>query len=168
MNKRIRLFLFLFFAFSGSALPAQGAGQLVAFSGEKAGTIVVRTGERRLYLVLESGQAFRYPVGVGRAGKQWSGATSIVSKRWMPAWSPPAEIRKDRPSIPSVIPAGSPRNPMGVAALVLAEDEYAIHGTNAPDTVGRFVSYGCIRMHNSDIADLFHRVNVGTRVVVTK
>ena len=168
MNKRIRLFLFLFSAFSGSALPAQGAGQLVAFSGEKAGTIVVRTGERRLYLVLESGQAFRYPVGVGRAGKQWSGATSIVSKRWMPAWSPPAEIRKDRPSIPSVIPAGSPRNPMGVAALVLAEDEYAIHGTNAPDTVGRFVSYGCIRMHNSDIAELFHWVNVGTRVVVTK
>jgi len=125
---------------------------------------VVRTGERRLYPVLESGKALRYPVGVDRAGKQWSGATSIASKRWMPAWSPPAEI----PSIPSVVPAGSPRDPMRVAAHVLAEDEYAIHGTNAPETVGRFVSYGCIRMHNRDITELFHRVNVGTRVVVTK
>ncbi len=37
------------------------------------GTIVVRTGERRLYLILDSGRAMRYPVGVGRYGKQWAG-----------------------------------------------------------------------------------------------
>ena len=55
--------------------------------------------------------------------------------------------------MPNVIPGGSPRNPMGVAAMTLAGGEYAIHGTNAPGSVGGFVSYGCIRMLNADITD---------------
>jgi len=55
---------------------------------------------------------------------------------------------------------------MGVAAMTLAGGEYAIHGTNAPGSIGGFVSYGCIRMLNSDISDLFGRVSVGTTVVV--
>lgn len=148
--------------------PAAAGGQVVQFTGESPGTIVVRTSERRLYFVLGNGQALRYPVGVGRAGKQWSGTSVIISKRWKPPWSPPAEIRRDRPSLPAVIPAGSPRNPMGTAALVLAHGEYAIHGTNAPGTIGGFVSYGCVRMYNGDIADLYNRVEVGTRVVVTR
>jgi lipoprotein-anchoring transpeptidase ErfK/SrfK len=50
---------------------------------------------------------------------------------------------------------------------VLAHGEYAIHGTNNPGSIGGFVSFGCIRMHNRDILDLFERVSVGTRVVVT-
>jgi lipoprotein-anchoring transpeptidase ErfK/SrfK len=57
---------------------------------------------------------------------------------------------------------------MGVAAMTLSGGEYAIHGTNMPGSVGGFVSYGCIRMLNADISDLFNRVSVGTRVVVTR
>jgi lipoprotein-anchoring transpeptidase ErfK/SrfK len=52
--------------------------------------------------------------------------------------------------------------------LTLSGGEYAIHGTNAPGSIGGFVSYGCIRMHNSDILDLFGRVSPGTTVVVTR
>jgi lipoprotein-anchoring transpeptidase ErfK/SrfK len=55
---------------------------------------------------------------------------------------------------------------MGVAAMTLSGTEYAIHGTNAPGTIGGYVSHGCIRMFNEDITDLFHRVGVGTQVVV--
>ena len=44
----------------------------------------------------------------------------------------------------------------------------AIHGTNRPESIGTFASYGCIRMLNQDITDLFDRVNVGTLVVVTR
>ena len=54
---------------------------------------------------------------------------------------------------------------MGVAAIVLG-DEYAIHGTNAPASVGTAASYGCFRMHNADVIDLYHRVALGTPVVV--
>ena len=57
---------------------------------------------------------------------------------------------------------------MGVAATTLAGGEYAIHGTNVPGSVGGFVSYGCIRMLNPEISDLYQRVSVGTPVVVTR
>jgi hypothetical protein len=43
---------------------------------------------------------------------------------------------------------------------------YRIHGTNQPSTIGTFVSSGCIRLTNEDVADLYTRVKVGTRVVV--
>jgi lipoprotein-anchoring transpeptidase ErfK/SrfK len=131
------------------------------------GTIVVKTNERRLYLILDPDHAMRYPVGVGKAGKQWAGTTRIDGKYRNPAWSPPAEVKHDIPTMPEVIPGGAPNNPMGVAAMTLAGGQYAIHGTNRPNSVGGFVSYGCIRMYNADISDLYSRVSVGTPVVVT-
>ena len=147
---------------------AEARPDMVGFRGDYSpGTIVVKTNERRLYLVVDPGHAMRYPVGVGKAGKQWAGTTQIDGKYRNPAWSPPAEVKRDKPSIPDVIPGGSPQNPMGVAAMTLAGGEYAIHGTNVPGSVGGFVSYGCIRMLNADISDLYERVSVGATVVVS-
>src|SRR6266566_2370708 len=84
--------------------------------------------------------------------------------------TPPAASSWRRgPSLPNVIPGGSPSNPMGAAALTLSGGgEYAIHGTNNPGSVGGFVSYGCIRMYNADVLDLYNRVGWGTTVVVTR
>jgi lipoprotein-anchoring transpeptidase ErfK/SrfK len=152
-----------------SAAPSASAREVVAFNGGySAGTVVVVTHQRRLYYVLGNGQAIRYPVGVGRAGKQWAGSTRIDGKYVRPDWSPPAAVKRDKPSLPNVIPGGSPQNPMGAAALTLAGGEYAIHGTNVPRSIGGYVSYGCIRMYNHDITDLFGRVSVGTPVVVVR
>ena len=136
----------------------------VSYSEHAPGTVVVKTGQRRLYYVLGGGIV--YPVGVGRAGRTWSGTSFISGKRLRPDWAPPPELRRNRTA--TVIPGGSPANPMGAAALTLGSGEYAIHGTNAPGSIGGFVSYGCIRMHNSDILDLFGRVSLGTPVVVLK
>jgi lipoprotein-anchoring transpeptidase ErfK/SrfK len=148
---------------------AEARPEMVGVQGDYTpGTIVVKTNERHLYLILDDGHAMRYPVGVGKAGKQWAGVTRIDGKYLSPAWSPPAEVKHDKPSIPDVIPGGSPHNPMGVAAMTLAGGEYAIHGTNVPNSIGGFVSYGCIRMLNPDISDLYRRVSVGTTVVVTR
>jgi lipoprotein-anchoring transpeptidase ErfK/SrfK len=158
-----------FIAITVTSQPAQARGDVVAFGGGySAGTIVVRTNERRLYFVMGDGRAIRYPVGVGKAGKQWAGTSRIDGKYVKPAWSPPADVKRDNPKLPDVIPGGSPRNPMGVAAMTLSGGEYAIHGTNVPGSVGGFVSYGCIRMYNADITDLFDRVNVGATVVVAR
>jgi lipoprotein-anchoring transpeptidase ErfK/SrfK len=170
MSKRIAVALAATFSVATlMSTQAQARPELVDISGDYApGTIVVKTSERRLYLILESGRAMRYPVGVGKAGKQWSGTTKIDGKYLNPAWSPPSEVRRDKPYMPDVIPGGSPRNPMGVAALTLAGGEYAIHGTNVPGSVGGFVSYGCIRMLNDDISDLYQRVSVGTTVTVMR
>lgn len=144
------------------------AREVVAFNGYSAGTIVVRTGERKLYLVLGNGTALRYPVGVGKNGRQWSGNAFVDGKYLRPDWAAPEEIRRHKPGLPEVIPGGSPRNPMGAAALTLSGGEYAIHGTNVPGSIGGFVSYGCIRMFNADVLDLFGRVRLGTPVVVLR
>jgi lipoprotein-anchoring transpeptidase ErfK/SrfK len=147
--------------------PAAWAADTVAFSTSAAlGTIVVRTQERRLYLVLGNGRALRYVVGVGRAGRQWAGNSFIDGKYIRPNWTPPDLIKRERPSVPDVIASGSPANPMGAAAMTLSGGQYAIHGTNAPNSIGGFVSHGCIRMFNRDILDLYGRVRLGTPVVV--
>jgi lipoprotein-anchoring transpeptidase ErfK/SrfK len=151
-----------------AALAAQPAAarEVVSFKEGSAGSIIIKTNERRLYYVLGNGHAVRYPVGVGKAGKRWSGSTFISGKYRRPDWSPPKEVKRDKPRLPDLIKGGSPRNPMGEAALTLSGGEYAIHGTNMPGSVGGFVSYGCIRMYNQDILDLFARVSVGTSVTV--
>jgi len=147
--------------------PASAAPEMVAFSSAyRPGTIVVNTNQRRLYLVTDGGAAMRYKVGVGKKGKQWAGVSRVDGKYLSPAWAPPPDLARERRMSMAVIPGGSPHNPMGVAALTLAGGLYAIHGTNAPGSIGGFVSSGCIRMYNHDIADLYQRVAVGTPVVV--
>ena len=160
------LFAFLLLSILCPVSTSASARTASELSGYSPGTIVVKTHERRLYYVTSDGHAIRYPVGVGRAGMTWTGEAYIAQKRVRPAWSPPEMIRHENPRIPDVIPSGSSHNPMGAAALVLDRGEYAIHGTNAPGSIGHFVSHGCIRMHNAYVMDLYARVGVGTRVVV--
>ena len=158
-----RLIVIAAAVFAGDA--GAKASEKVDYAGSASvGTVVVQTTERSLYFVTGKGQALKYPVGVGRSGQQWFGTTRIVSKHIKPAWKPPASLRGNR-SPDFYIESGSPRNPMGAAALVLVDNELAIHGTNNPGSIGGLVSAGCIRMHNKDIIDLFGRVTVGTRVV---
>jgi lipoprotein-anchoring transpeptidase ErfK/SrfK len=142
--------------------------EIVAFSGFAPGTIVVKTGERSLYFVLDERRALRFPVGVGRNGKTWTGSARVEGKFVRPAWAPPQEIRREHPGLPEVIPGGAANNPMGEAALTLRGGEYAIHGTNRPQSIGGFVSYGCIRMYNHDIVELYRLVAVGTPVIVER
>ncbi len=150
------------------ALARATAREVVGFSGFAPGTIVVVTHERHLYFVLGGNRALRFPVGVGRAGMQWTGRARVEGKFVWPAWAPPDDIRRENPRLPKVIPGGAPNNPMGAAALTLRGGVYAIHGTNRPSSIGRFVSHGCIRMYNHDIDALFALVQVGTPVVVER
>jgi len=167
-----RTALFVIFVLAWALLAAvvahSSTSDVVSFSGFAPGTIVVKTEQRRLYYVLDGHHALRFPVGVGRVGKEWTGAARIEGKYVKPAWSPPAEIRRDHPDLPEVVPGGAANNPMGVAALTMRGGEYAIHGTNNPSSIGGFVSYGCIRMYNSDIRRLYSLVDIGTPVIVEK
>ena len=135
-------------------------------SGVAPGTIVVRQAERQLYLSLGDGQAIRYSVAVGKPGRQWRGVERVDGKYVDPAWAPPREVKRAEPWLPDLIPGGAPNNPMGHRALTLTGGQYAIHGTNRPWTVGTAASFGCIRMREADIDDLFERVEVGTPVVM--
>lgn len=148
--------------------PAQAAHETVAFPGDyPAGVIVISQHQRRLYLTEGNGRAIRYPVAIGKAGKAWLGETHVEGKYIHPAWSPPAVVLRDHPNLPALIPGGSPHNPMGAAAITLQKYQVAIHGTNAHmrGSVGTAASYGCIRMYNEDVLDLYNRVEVGTPVI---
>ncbi len=165
MSRRLQLLAIACLA--AAAAPAQAAYERVAFSDGQAGQIVIRTSERKLYYVLGGGSALRYPIAVGMAGRQWRGTARIDGKYVEPAWSPPAEVKRAKPSLPDVIPPG-PHNPMGARALTLDRDEYAIHGTTQAmrASIGKSASFGCIRMYNEDVIDLYDRVSVGTQVTV--
>ena len=127
----------------------------------------MNTTERRLYFVLPGHKAVRYGIGVGRAGFEWAGAQTISRKQEWPEWRPPAEMIQRRPDLPRYM-AGGPENPLGARAMYLGSTLYRIHGSNEPETIGRAVSSGCIRMLNEDVVDLYERVKVGTMVVVQR
>lgn len=136
---------------------------------EPAGTIVVDTRSKHLYLVQADGQAVQYGIGVGRQGFEWKGEAHVQHKSEWPDWYPPKEMLKRRPDLPEHMEGGI-ENPLGARALYLYQGNkdtlFRIHGTNEPDTIGKAVSSGCIRMMNADVIDLYKRVPVGTRVVV--
>jgi lipoprotein-anchoring transpeptidase ErfK/SrfK len=152
------------------AAPAQLAPNLrrqeVAFvTKEPAGTIVVDTPHTYLFYVLGNGRAIRYGVRVGREGFTWTGVQKITKKTEWPDWFPPTEMIERQPYLPRFM-AGGPGNPLGARAMYLGTTVYRIHGTNRPDTIGTKVSSGCFRLVNTDVADLYDRVPVGTKVVV--
>ena len=154
-------------------IPAPFRKQLVNYpGGEWPGTLVVDPEHRHLYHVLENQQAIRYGVGVGREGFSWAGEAKIGMKRRWPRWLPPIEmVERDEKAAKWVngMPGG-PENPLGARALYLyangADTLYRIHGTNDPSSIGKALSSGCIRLLNQDIADLYLRVPVGSKVVV--
>ncbi len=131
------------------------------------GTIWIDTVEKRLYFILPGKRAIRYGVGVGRPGFSWAGTQIISRKAEWPAWTPPPQMLKRRPDLPRRMEGGED-NPLGARAMYLGSTLYRIHGSNEPETIGQAVSSGCIRMLNDDVIDLYARVKVGTRVVVTR
>jgi lipoprotein-anchoring transpeptidase ErfK/SrfK len=149
---------------------AQASTNLVNFhAGYGAGTVVISMSQRKLYYVLDDGRAIQYPVAVAKPGKEWLGAARIQGKYFHPDWTPPEVVKHDHPNLPNVIRGGSPTNPMGVAAMTLDRSEIAIHGTSSKmrASIGSRASYGCIRMLNEDVSDLYSRVSIGTQVVMT-
>ncbi len=153
---------------AGAIVPAQAAHEMVAFAGNyPAGVIIISQHQRKLYFTEGDGRAIRYPVAVGMPGKSWLGETFVEGKFMHPDWSPPPVVHRDHPELPALIPGSSPYNPMGAAAITLQKEEVAIHGTNAHmrHSVGTAASYGCIRMYNEDVLDLYQRVSVGTPVL---
>ena len=132
---------------------------------EKPGTIVIDTGKRYLFLVLGDGKAVRYGVGIGREGFSWKGEQRITRKAEWPDWRPPPEMREREPDLPEFV-EGGPRNPLGARAMYLGNTVFRIHGTLYPDTIGRAVSSGCIRLTNDDVSDLYEKVKVGAKVIV--
>ena len=62
--------------------------------------------------------------------------------------------------------APGPRNPLGNRWMGLDRKGYGIHGTNAPNSIGKSASHGCIRMAKRDLKEVFAMVKVGDEVEI--
>jgi lipoprotein-anchoring transpeptidase ErfK/SrfK len=151
---------------SSAGLPAEFQRQMVFYRAQQPpGTIIIDTPGRHLFLIQSETKALRYGIGVGRDGFTWNGILQISRKSEWPDWHPPPEMIARQPYLPRFM-AGGPGNPLGARAMYLGNTVYRIHGTNAPETIGQAVSSGCFRLVNDDVADLYDRVPLGTKVIV--
>jgi L,D-transpeptidase ErfK/SrfK len=132
--------------------------------------IVIDIVDRSLYW-LRSGQLVgQFPVAVGRA--DWEtppGRFTITGHRRKPTWHVPkaiqAEMKQRGEPVKTKVPPG-PDNPLGEYWLQLSAGDYGIHGTNAPWSVGKYATHGCMRLRPQDIERLYNEVPNGTPVWV--
>lgn len=144
------------------------------YLGEAApNTLDVDPYAKFLYHVKTDGTAVRYPVGVGRAGRSFSGVGVIQVKKKWPGWTPTANMLRREPDVYGPFRRGIPgglRSPLGARALYLYRNGrdtfYRIHGTNDLESIGNSGSAGCIRMFNQDIIHLFDAIETGVKVRV--
>lgn len=128
-----------------------------ATSGTESGrVVVVSIQDRRLAVVQDDATIATFTVAVGAAeSPSPTGEFRIVTRVTNPTYYHPG----------SVIPSGK-SNPIGTRWLGLSLKGYGIHGTNAPGSIGKAASHGCIRLRNRDIERLFSLVHIGDRVEI--
>jgi lipoprotein-anchoring transpeptidase ErfK/SrfK len=132
---------------------------------QPVGTIIIDKSQRFLYLVQPNNVALRYAIGIGRQCTELVGLRHVARMAEWPAWEAPSEMVKQKLASPGLL-SGGPGNPLGARVLELDDNASRINGTNAPNTIGTTVAFGCIRLANDDIIDLYGRVAVGASVVV--
>lgn len=118
--------------------------------------IIVSILDRKLALI-EDGEVKKiYPVAVGKVNTPSpAGEFEIVNRLDNPTYYHPG----------TVIGPG-PENPLGTRWIGLNQKGYGIHGTNAPRSIGKAASHGCVRMAKRDLEELFQIVKVGDKVEI--
>ncbi len=127
--------------------------------------IVINVPQRLLFHFRDGALGAHFPVAVGR--RDWPtplGAFTIRTREENPIWDVPVsiqeEMRREGHRVLTTVPPG-PDNPLGRHWLGLTLPGVGIHGTNAPSSIYRATTHGCIRMHPDDVAALFARVAEG-------
>lgn len=120
--------------------------------------------QRRVTFFSDGQPVDRYAIAVGRAGWETpQGKFRVKQMLQNPKWI--------NPLTDEVIPGGDPDNPLGgywIGFWTDGRNWIGFHGTPNPESVGRAVSHGCIRMYNQDIEEVFYQVTPGTQVIVKR
>jgi L,D-transpeptidase ErfK/SrfK len=132
--------------------------------------VVIDLADRTVFWFAHGALKGRFPVGIGRI--DWAtppGRYRIVGRRQDPVWRVPAsiqaEMRARGEKVEPIVAAG-PDNPLGRYWIQLSTPGYGLHGTNAPGSVGKYASHGCMRLLEEDIERLYREARDGTRVEV--
>jgi lipoprotein-anchoring transpeptidase ErfK/SrfK len=136
-----------------------GGNVLNALSGQ----IVVDLGDLHLYLYRDGKLVKSYPVAAGQpAYPTPTGSYVVTSMQMNPTWLPPnSDWAKDAKPIPPGVD-----NPLGTRWIGTSAPGVGIHGTPDDSSVGSYASHGCIRMHISDVEDLYAKVVIGMPVII--
>jgi L,D-transpeptidase ErfK/SrfK len=131
--------------------------------------IVVNLPQRRLFLFRGGSLKHSYPVAVGSGGWRTPvGEFSVKEMEMDPSWEVPksiqAEMAREGKRVLTRVAPG-PENPLGTRWIGLT-DSIGIHGTNAPSSIFKYATHGCIRMSIEDVEHLFDQVAKGDRAVV--
>jgi lipoprotein-anchoring transpeptidase ErfK/SrfK len=141
--------------------------QVVYFrSTYPVGTLIVIKPQHSLYLVKENSAAVRYSIGIGADCDSASGLLVVARKEGGPSSAQPVIPAADRPSasLPPQPPDGSAA---GVPAFYLADNPCRIRATNDVKAIGENPPSNGFQLIADDMLDLYERVPVGTKVVVT-
>jgi lipoprotein-anchoring transpeptidase ErfK/SrfK len=139
--------------------------QLVYFrTTYPAGTIIIIKPQHSLYLVKENGTAVRYTLGVGADCDEMGALLSVTRKDGGPDGTTPVIAAPDRPSAP---PQSRDGGAPGVPTFYLGDTPCRIRATNVASAIGQNPSSGGFQLFADDMLDLYDRVPVGTKVVVT-
>jgi lipoprotein-anchoring transpeptidase ErfK/SrfK len=122
--------------------------------------LLINKANNHLYVFLNDYAMYSFPIASGK-NKDLTpeGLFKMVTKVKNPWY------------IPKEIPGGDPKNPLGTRWLGLNVPQtngykYGIHGTNNPNSIGGYVSLGCIRMRNKDVEWLYRHITTGTYVLI--
>lgn len=138
------------------------AGLRAVCAAPEEPSIVIDIPSRTLTLYSGARMVKEYPVGIGRPDQQTPvGTFTVVNKEVNPIWIKPVKEGEE-----IVVIASGPENPLGYRWIEFAP-LYGVHGTNRPDSIGGYVSNGCVRMNESDVEELYAIVPVGTPVSIT-
>ncbi|HLN37178.1 MAG TPA: L,D-transpeptidase [Xanthobacteraceae bacterium] len=132
---------------------------------QPVGTIIIDKLQHFLYLIQPNNVALRYGIGLGEQCTELAGLRHVASKAEWPPWQATPDMIERKLAKPGVMPGG-PGNPLGARVMELDDGKSRINGTNAPATVGTNVIFGCVRLGNDDVVDLYGRVPNGTAVLV--
>ncbi len=128
----------------------------------KTTRLEVNLNRRRVFVYEGKNLIKSYPIAVGR--RNWEtpkGKFQVLQLLQRPKWI--------NPMTGKAIPGGAPGNPLGnywIGFWTNGRNWVGFHGTPNPETVGKAVSHGCLRMYNRDIEELFQLVSLGTPVTV--
>ncbi len=136
---------------------AQQAAPVAAPGQQITRRLVINIPAMTLELFENNEHVRTYRIAVGRRSTPSPvGAFRVASLVKNPTWyGPNGQV---------VVPGSN--NPVGTRWIGLDKKGYGIHGTNAPNSIGRAASHGCIRMRNGDVEELFARVRVGDEVEI--
>ena len=130
----------------------------LAFTGTNSTYILVYRNRKVMEVYANDTLVKRYKIAVGKKQTptptgEYKVVVKVANPGWYPKGKPPVEAGKD--------------NPLGTRWMGLDIKGFGIHGTNAPTSIGKSASHGCIRMHIKDVEELFQQVSVGTSVKIT-